>query len=427
METPDGKVFEKPEEGGKRRNAGSAWFGVVVRRFFDIVIVLATLAGRAVMTLARGLGKGIITTWRLASALDSALWRAIKLIAGRFGDAFMHAVWLTGQVIRSLILWLPTRTGRAYSAISGVALIISGLWIADELRAGSRAVTETADNRRAPVDAEDPILARIQGRYVHLSEIENAARVSGLLDADQALTPQTAFQRGLVETYVEQRLLARAAQSEGLHRTPQVLRTVNAARDRILAASLIRQRLNDEVGPETVERFYNSQREITVLGDEVRARHIVVETGTQAEEIIASLNAGGDFATLAREHSLDRSTSPLGGNIGWFSQAMMEKPLADVAFSTPVGELAPPFQSEFGWHVLEVLGRRPTNAKPFAEVRDDIEEYLRLRLINETLSTLQEDSQVVYYRPDVPNDPATVVPIILPGDENSNVDAEESE
>lgn len=415
METPDGKVFEKPKEGGKVQKAGPGWASVIARRIIDIIKALAHLAGRGIMALLRAFGKFTITTWRLASALDSALWRAIKLLAGRLGEAIMHGVWLTGQVMRSLILWLPTRTGRAYSAISGVALIISGLWIADELRAGSRAIIETSDSRRAPVDTDDPILARIQGRYVHLSEIESAARASGLLEEGQGLTPEIAFQRGLVETYVEQRLLAREAQSEGLHRTPQVLRTVNAARDRILAASLIRQRLNDQVTPETVERFYNSQRQITVLGDEVRARHIVVETGEEAEEIIALLGTGGDFAALARERSLDRSTAPLGGNIGWFSRAMMERPLADVAFSTAAGEIAPPFQSEFGWHVLEVLDRRATNAKPFVEVRDDIEDYLRLRLINETLGTLEEDGQVVYYRPETPSDAGPLAPVILPG------------
>jgi peptidyl-prolyl cis-trans isomerase C len=427
METPDGKVFEKGKVA--KPKAVKAARPARVRKSMSgrAASVLLNVFGIAAMAVLRAIGKFIITTWRLASALDSALWRATKLLAGRFADAFLRSLSLAWQVVQSLILWLPTRTGRAYSAVSGIALVISGLWIADELRAGSREAEAAGSALRAPVDEEDPILARIEGRYVHLSEIETAARGNGQIGGGEKLTPALAFQRGLVEGYVEQRLLARAAQETGLHRSPGVLRRVNAARDQILAAALIQSRLNKDVTPEKVERFYREQRKIMEIGDEVRARHILVESGEEAEEIVALLAGGADFARLARERSLDRSTAPLGGEIGWFSRAMMERRFARAAFSTPVGELSAPFQTEFGWHVLEVRGRRPTNAKPFVEVREDIEEFLRLEVIADTLQELEDESRVVYYRPDIEAEAPSVAPLILPGEPGADfteVDAE---
>lgn len=373
----------------------------------------ATLRGAGIAL--RAFGKFSITTWRLASALDSALWRAVKLLARRMFDAFLHALSLIGQVLKYVVLWLPTRTGRAYSALSGVAIVVCGLWIADRLRETGGVADAGARANRPPIDEEDPILARIGGRFVHLSEIASAAQAGGVLPSDEELTPEQAFERGLVESYVEQRLLARAAQDDGLHRTPSVLRRVNTARDRILAASLIKSRVDEEVTPEIIERYYREQRKIMQVGDEVRARHILVETEDAANEVIAALTAGDDFAQLARERSRDRATAPLGGEIGWFSRGVMARNFANVAFRTPVGELSPPFRTEYGWHIIEVSGRRPTSAKSLSEVENEIEEFLRNEIIAGLLSELADENRVVYYRPETEPAPS-MAPLILPAE-----------
>lgn len=399
METPDGKEFNQDSAKAAVKAAASA-------------------LGAAAMMLLRAIWKLIITIWRLAAALDSALWRATKLIARKAVNGLFYVLGLAMEAFRSLLLWLPTRTGRAYSAVSGVMLAVASLWIIDELRTGP-ADAAGQSLLRPPIDEADPILARIEGRYVHLSEIEAAARAGGFLRTGEALTPESAFQRELVQSYVEQRLLARAALDTGMQRSPQVLRRVNAARDRVLAAAFLDAQIQDAVSPETVERLYNSQRDVTVIGDEVRARHILVETGEQAEDVIARLEEGGDFGAIARTESLDRATAPLGGEIGWFTRAMMAPGFSEVAFSTAVGEIARPFQTEFGWHVIEVLDRRSTRAVPFSEVRDNIAEFLRLRAIDRTLRDLEEESQVVYYMPetgeadDTPPPPDLNAPTLL--------------
>lgn len=380
METPDGNRFEAKGRLGPLAAA-------------------ARLAGNGVLILLRAIGKAAITAWRLAAALDSALWRAIKLLARRALAGLAYAAALAAAAFRGLLIWLPTRTGRAYSALMGAFLIVVGLWMVDLFRAGPSMEASGTASLRPPVDEQDPILARIEGRYVHLSEIEAAAHAGGFLRPEETLTPQTAFERGLVESYVEQRLLARAALDSGLQRNPGIARRVNAARDRVLAAAYMDAQIESAVTPETVERLYNAQSDVTRLGDEVRARHIVVPDGAQAEEIVALLQGGADFAELARQRSIDRATAPLGGEVGWFTQGMMTPVFSRAAFSAQPGEVAPPFETEFGWHILEVLDRRPTSAVPFERVRGSIENFLRMRTIETALRTLEEKSQVVYFRP----------------------------
>jgi peptidyl-prolyl cis-trans isomerase C len=109
---------------------------------------------------------------------------------------------------------------------------------------------------------------------------------------------------------------------------------------------------------------------------------------------------GGDFAAYARARSLDRSTAPLGGEIGWFTKDMMTPPFAAAAFSTPVGSVAEPFASEFGWHILEVLDRRPTGGVAFAAVEDNVKRFLTMRAITQTIDALKDDEDVAYFPPD---------------------------
>lgn len=213
-----------------------------------------------------------------------------------------------------------------------------------------------------------------------------------------------------MEAYVEQRLLARAALEDGLQRNPNVARRVNAARDRVLASSYMDAQLQSEVTPQAVERLYSRQADVTRLGDEVRARHIVVETGEEAEEIITLIEGGADFGALARERSIDRATAPVGGEVGWFTRAMMTPAFSRAAFAAKPGELAPAFQTEFGWHILEVLDRRSTDSVPLTQVQDSIEEFLRMRTIETSLRELEEESQVVYFRPETSADATSAPP-----------------
>ena len=365
-----------------------------------LITYTARSLAMALMAALRAIGKFIITVWRLAAALDSALWRAAKLIARHGFSAVLVALGWAGIACRAFVRWLPTRSGRAYTAVSGFWLIIAGLWMVDELRSDPEMTDSGSFVLRPPIDEEDPILARIEGRYVHLSEIEAAARAGGLLRDDEVLTAKSAFDRELVEAYVEQRLLARAALGIGLQRQPQILRRVNAARDRVLAAAFMEDRLDGAVTPETVERLYNSTSDITRLGDEVRARHILVETGEEADDIVALLKEGSDFGELARTRSKDRATAPLGGEIGWFTRAMMTPVFSKAAFAATPGEVAAPFQTEFGWHIIEITGRRSSKDVPFDSVKDNIESYLRLRTIDSTIADLSEENQVVYFRPE---------------------------
>lgn len=402
MKTPDGQVFPAGLAGSPLAAAAGT-----ARDALRIV-------WRFLVAVARAIGKFIATVWRLAGALDSALWRGVKLFAYAVWRACRVIAHVTAAATKDLMRWLPSRSGRAYTAFSGVILIVALLWIVDELRIAP-ALDTAGDRLRAPIDLEDPILARIDGRYIHLSEVEAAALASGALQDGEVLTPETAFRRDLVSAYVEQRLLSRAALDEGLQRDPQVARQLGSARERVLAAAYMEERLVTVVTEEAVEQLYNAQSDVTRLGDEVRARQIVVATGEEAETVLAELRAGIPFGELARKYSIDRPTAALDGEIGYFTRDMMTPELATAAFSTPVGEIAPPFQTEFGWHIVEVMDRRRSSGIPLDAVRDNIRRFLTLRTIEAVVARLKEESEVVYYDVEPADEPAKTPVVGTPG------------
>jgi len=85
---------------------------------------------------------------------------------------------------------------------------------------------------------------------------------------------------------------------------------------------------------------------------QVRARHILVDTLEQATQLSESINSGVDFGVLAQQHSKCPSGQN-GGDLGVFGAGQMVKPFEDATFSTPVGSVSSPVQTQFGYHLIQ--------------------------------------------------------------------------
>ncbi|TBV95807.1 molecular chaperone SurA [Azotobacter chroococcum] len=105
--------------------------------------------------------------------------------------------------------------------------------------------------------------------------------------------------------------------------------------------------------------------------DEVHVRHILIKPSeirseTEARRLIERIHErirnGEDFAELAKSFSEDPGSALNGGDLNWIDPNILVPEFREMMANTPAGELSPPFKSPFGWHVLEVLGRRATDS-----------------------------------------------------------------
>ncbi|MBB5173240.1 peptidylprolyl isomerase [Texcoconibacillus texcoconensis] len=108
---------------------------------------------------------------------------------------------------------------------------------------------------------------------------------------------------------------------------------------------------DDEVTDEDVEREYEA-------GEEVQARHILVNDEEEANDLYERLQDGEDFAELAQEYSQDGSAEE-GGDLGSFRRGEMVPSFEETAFHLDEGEISEPVESQFGYHIIEVTDRIP--------------------------------------------------------------------
>ena len=126
-----------------------------------------------------------------------------------------------------------------------------------------------------------------------------------------------------------------------------------------------------KVTDEEVQKYYDQ------ASQELHARHILVATEEEAKEIIKELKDGGDFAAIAKEKSTDTASGAEGGDLGWFSVGKMVEEFNDAAYALEVNTISEPVKSDFGYHIIEVLEKRPVEGYgTLEEKKDEISETL---------------------------------------------------
>ncbi len=129
----------------------------------------------------------------------------------------------------------------------------------------------------------------------------------------------------------------------------------------IYEANLLRQKVLDAVTADTPR-----------TEEQVWARHILVEDAQTSGIVRSMLISGKDFAEVAKEYSKDTGSAVAGGDLGWFGRGAMVAEFENAAFSQKIGEIGEPVQSQFGYHIIQVLGHAdiPLSASQYEQKRE---------------------------------------------------------
>lgn len=193
---------------------------------------------------------------------------------------------------------------------------------------------------------------------------------------------------------INMELLRQAAVKAGLDREPEVMRQMERMRTNLLINAQVERYLQNLRFTEAdLRAAYDRQVEDMDIR-EFRARHILVSTEEEAVALIQRIEAGEEFAALAREHSGDGSAAA-GGDLGWFSQDMMVPDFSDAVLALEDGQFThEPVETEFGWHVILREGSRENEPPAFEDVQDQLEQILTRKSLQDYVDGLWQDAQV---------------------------------
>ena len=121
-----------------------------------------------------------------------------------------------------------------------------------------------------------------------------------------------------------------------------------------------------EVTDEEIQKYYDQ------ASQELNARHILVEDEATAKEVVEKLNAGGDFAALAKEYSTDTGSAEKGGELGWFTVGTMVTEFNDAAYALELNKISEPVQTDYGYHIIQVTDKR--DVEDYGTLEDKKEE-----------------------------------------------------
>lgn len=273
-------------------------------------------------------------------------------------------------------------------SFAAIAILMTGFG----LGACNRELPEEGPSRQVGFDAS--AAANVNGDPIYLSDVELEAVAQGRIEPGESFGPEHTEYQLVLDQLIDQRLLAQEAVRRGLDRTPSAQRRLETARERLLGNFLMENLVATEVNEATIDRMYEEQVRLQQLDDEVRIRHILMDTQEEAAAVLEKARAGEDFTALAFENSKDTRTRLEGGSFGWVSPNEMIEPFPAYIADTPVGEVSEPFESEQGWHILKVEQRRTRPPKTKEEMRPEIVTYLTFTQISQILRELRANADI---------------------------------
>jgi len=280
---------------------------------------------------------------------------------------------------KSLLAAAPRRRSLAFATIGALLIVLPGV-----------SACSKNSSSEAPAADASPIIARVNG--VDIRERDLALAEEDLGPEVQAASPE-AKREHLIGYLTDMMIVAQAADKKKIGDSPDFKRRLAFMRTKLLMGFELQDEAKAALSDEALHQTYDDAVRSMGGQEEVRARHILVDSEDEAKSVLDQLKAGGDFATLAKDKSKDPGGAA-GGDLGYFTKEQMVPEFAEVAFKMYPGQVSNPVKTQFGWHIIKLEDKRTRNPPEFEKVKDQIETYLARKAQSDFIAKLRETAKV---------------------------------
>jgi peptidyl-prolyl cis-trans isomerase C len=221
-----------------------------------------------------------------------------------------------------------------------------------------------------------PALATVNGTPITQNFFDFYIKaISGKKPGD--LSPEQQSQA--LDNLIRAQLVAQQADKDGVEKSADTEDLLQLTRLNVLQQTMEERYLKDKQ-PTEQELRAEYEKQVGALPKlEYHARHILVATEPFAQGVVQSLEKGAKFEDIAKKESMD-SSKDNGGDLGWFTPDRMDKPFADAVVALKPGDFThKPVQTQYGWHVIQLVDTRPLSPPPFDQVKQRLAQVVQAK------------------------------------------------
>jgi peptidyl-prolyl cis-trans isomerase C len=221
-----------------------------------------------------------------------------------------------------------------------------------------------------------PAIATVNGANISHDFFESYIKaITG--KASSELTDEQ--RNSALDNLIRAQLLGQQAVKDGIDKTPETAAVLELTRLNVLQQAVSDKYLKDRKPTEPELRAEYETQVAALAKQEYHAKHILVATEPFAQKVVERLAKGEKFEDVAKRESMD-SSKDNGGDLGWFTPDRMVKPFADAVTALKPGEFThTPIQTQYGWHVIELVEVRDLSPPAYDKVHQRLEQVVQAK------------------------------------------------
>ena len=236
-----------------------------------------------------------------------------------------------------------------------------------------------------------PIVANVNNEDISLETMIHAMNE---LPPEIQSQPFMSYYEDLLERVIDIKLFAQEGKKMKLDEEPSVRAAIDFVIEKVLMQAFLSKYVQENIKEENLKASYNNFIADETSREEIKASHILMDTESEAVDVINMLNDGDDFAELAKNKSTGPS-GPSGGDLGWFKRGQMVPPFEKAAFSLNKNEITQrPVQTQFGWHVIKIFDKRIPEAPSYENMKSKLIQGLERKIVSKKIQDLRNDALI---------------------------------